>query len=296
MLLNPADYTYQYFNQPRGTDGLSGPIHIAYPLKDGFCTVLVKDHSIRDAINEYLGCNIGQKIGVNTPRAWLFKAKNSRAKVKIRFSQAVGIEYLDGFDDHNPGLYETEEKTIQMIKGKLLHIMMGEYDRKASLACFNGKIYAFDFAMGMYEESFGNGFLEFLKNVPAENGFTWYEKTILKHEVDSRRALVNLLEGSLQNGVPWKAISIAYSEVRDNMMRAYAENRFEDLVLEIEEVFSDSAGRYARALIDSTYNMIVDLPMREGEYYKTEDGVLLAKAPTEEEMKAMIKGRANAKK
>ena len=294
MLLNPADYTYQYFKQPRGTDGLSGPIHIAYPLKDGLCTILVKDHSEQDAINEFLGCNIGQRIGVNTPRAWLFKSDNFPGNIGVNFSQAVGIEYFEGFDERHLGLYETEEKTIQTIKARIFRVLINDSD-KAQLACWNGNIYTFDFAGGMYEEEYGHGFLDISKYIPTKNGFTMYDNLILGHERNSRSHLMDLFLELRASKVFRGAINIAYSQMRDAMMKIYAENRFEDLVLEIGKVFSDSAARYAGALIDSTYNMIVDLPVREGEYYKTQDGTILVKEPADEQLKAKIKERANAK-
>ncbi len=145
MLLDPKDYTYQYFHQPRGDEGDSGIIHLATPKKQGLCQILIKDYKVSDAINEFIGCNIGQRIGVNTPKAWLFKARKQQSYAPINFTQAVGVEYLEGFDEEKGRSFETEELTAQTIRAELLHILMRETDQRSVAYC-NGKIYAFDFA------------------------------------------------------------------------------------------------------------------------------------------------------
>ena len=54
MVLNPKDYTYQYFHQPRGDEGDSGIIHLATPKKQGLCQILIRDYKVSDAINEFI--------------------------------------------------------------------------------------------------------------------------------------------------------------------------------------------------------------------------------------------------
>ena len=129
MLLEPNDYRYKKLKQPRG-NGDSGQIYIGMPQKEKLCTILIKDYLVSDAINEFIACNIGLKMGINTPRAWLFTQEESPStRSQIRFYRAVAIEYLDGLDEGIGGSYETEELARQTIQGHLLHYLLKEDDQ-----------------------------------------------------------------------------------------------------------------------------------------------------------------------
>ena len=274
MLLNPMEYKYKRYKQSRKEIGDSGVIHIARPLRENFCTLLIKDFSTADAINEFLGCNIGQRIGVNTPRAWLFNNDKGYVNSKINFSCAVGIEYLDGLDDEDVRPFETEATTIQAVQGKFLHIILGEEDGKA-IARHNGRIYAIDFAECMFSGLWGNEVSDVLREMPGQKGFTLYERELFEQEVDPYKEMRSEIHWLLKKGVSKETITAVYSDIREKYMKCYNGNEFDDLVREIGESFTEYAARYAKDLLRATYNMIVDIPTTEGEYFQTKDGVIV---------------------
>ena len=277
MLLNPDDYSYQYFKQPRGDDGDSGRIHLAMPKKPGLCQILVKDYKASDAINEFVACNIGQRIGINTPKAWLFKAKKTNRTINtdpINFARAVGIEYLEGFDERKGGSFATEDLTVQTIWAELLHILMRETDQRSIAQC-NGKIYAFDFADGMYWQINNEKVLGLFKEWIVGNGFTKYQRLILDQEVLARREMRQYFHNLIQKGIPGELVYKTYSELRDNIMSVAEKDGFADLVQEIQDVFSESIACFVKELIGAVCNTMIDFLLPEGEYYRTSDGVLV---------------------
>lgn len=274
MLLNPMDYRYKQYKQSRKEIGDSGVIHIAHPSRENLCTLLIKDFSTADAINEFLGCNIGQRIGVNTPRAWLFNKPMEYVNSKINFKCAVGIEYLDGLDDGDVRPFETEETTIQAVKGTFLHIILGEEDGKA-IARYNGKIYAIDFAECMYSALWGNELSDALREMPSKDGFTLYEKELFGQEVSPYKEMKLEIRRLLKNGVSKGTITAVYSDMRERYMECYNANGFDDLVREIGESFTEHAARYAKDLLSATYNMIVDIPTIGVQYFQTKDRVIV---------------------
>lgn len=274
MLLNPKDYSYQYFRQPRGDEGDSGVIHLGTPKKQGLCQILIKDYKVSDAINEFIGCNIGQRIGINTPKAWLFKAKRQQSYAPINFTQAVGIEYLQEFDEEKGRSFETEELTAQTIRAELLHILMRDTDQWSVAQC-NGKIYAFDFADGMYLDIIREEVLAFYIKWQVGNGFTKYQKSILHQEMTARREMRQYFHNLIEKGIPRELVYTTYSELRDNIISVIENDGFADLVQEIQDVFSESIARFVKELIGAFCNTLIDFPLPEGEYFRTRDGVLV---------------------
>ena len=195
MLQNPSDYKFTKYKQSRG-DGDSGQIHIGRPLRENLCTILVKDYKVSDAINEFIGCNIGQRIGVNTPQAWLFDPDKSFSRSRIRFDRAVCIEYLDGMDESIGGSYDTEELARQTIQGNLLHCLMKEEDQY-SLARYKEKVYAFDFATSLYLEAGMKGLPPAFTSIKMPNGLTVSDDLALRTESRIRKNIaryINSLE------------------------------------------------------------------------------------------------------
>ena len=277
MLLNPKDYTYQYFHQPRGDEGDSGIIHLATPKKQGLCQILIKDYKVSDAINEFIGCNIGQRIGVNTPKAWLFKARKQQSYAPINFNRAVGVEYLEyleEFDEEKGGSFETDELTAQTIRAELLHILMRETDQRSVAQC-KGKVYAFDFADGMYWTIIGEEILAFFSKWQVGNGFTKYQKLILNQEVSARREMRQYFNNLIEKGISAELVYTTYSELRDNIISVVEKDGFADLVQEIRDVFSESIACFVKELIGAVCNTLIDFPLPEGEYFRTSDGVLV---------------------
>ena len=274
MLLNPKDYTYQYFHQPRGDEGDSGIIHLATPKKQGLCKILIKDYKVSDDINEFIGCNIGQRIGVNTPKAWLFKAKKQQSYASINFTRAVGVEYLEGFDEEKGRPFETDELTVQTIRAELLHILMRETDQRSVAQC-NGKVYAFDFADGMYWTIIGEEILAFFSEWQVGNGFTKYQKLILNQEVSARREMRQYFNKLIEKVISAELVYTTYSELRDNIISVVEKDGFADLVQEIRDVFSESIACFVKELIGAVCNTLIDFPLPEGEYSRTSDGVLV---------------------
>ena len=274
MLLNPKDYTYQYFHQPRGDEGDSGIIHLATPKKQGLCQILIKDYKVSDAINEFIGCNIGQRIGVNTPKAWLFKARKQQSYTPINFNRAVGVEYLEEFDEEKGRSFETDELTAQTIRAELLHILMRETDQRSVAQC-KGKVYAFDFADGMYWTIIGEEILAFFSKWQVGNGFTKYQKLILNQEVSARREMRQYFNNLIEKGISAELVYTTYSELRDNTISVVEKDGFADLVQEIRDVFSESIACFVKELIGAVCNTLIDFPFPEGEYFRTSDGVLV---------------------
>ena len=274
MLLNPHDYSYEYFHQQRGEDGDSGAIHIGTPNKDGLCTILVKDYNISDAINEFVGCNLGQRIGVYTPKAWLFNAKKSQKKTPINFAHAVGIEYLEGFVEQKGRSFDTEEMAVQTIRAELLHIILRDTDQHSCALC-NGMIYAFDFADGVYWDNMGDQLLDFFKEWSVGDGFTKYQKIILDQEVRARQELREYFHCLIEQGVPRELVYSVYSEMRENIIHNMGNDGFSDLLQDIRDVFTDNVARFVREIVGAVANTLIDFPVPEGAYFRTRDGVLV---------------------
>ena len=279
MLLNPLDYTYKYFHQSRGGEGDSGAIYLAMPKckKEVLCPVLVKSYSVADAINEYVGCNIGQKLGIYTPCAWLFRSDIVEINNRINFSQAVGIEYLEGFDDRKISSYENEEQLVQAIKGKLLHLIMFERDSVESLGLYQGKVYAYDFAESMYPfDADRNMPIRFA--YPGKHGKIILNDYELRQETEPRKAIRSYIKKLIDTGVSKELIVKIYADLRENMLKAYGENEFFDLVIEVAEVFSTFSGVFVNNLLQSIYNLLLDFPDpvgREVESYLNDDNVII---------------------
>ena len=275
MLLNPKDFTYEYFHQPRGEDGFSEAIYLGTPCKDELCPILIKSAYYSDAINEFIGCNIGQRIGVNTPKAWLFNPKGTSKQSKINFYRAVGIEYLEGFNEGDEnGSFENEELAKQTIKGKIFHLLMGDYDNR-SLALCNGKIYAYDFADGMYPKGMGIKLISDFFTKRNKHGFTEYEHRMMAHEEFARGEIRAYRYGLRNERDQMDLWPVVYTELRDSLMKEYEKNGFEDLIMEIRTVFSEDAAMYVRDLIKSTLSMMEDFLCLDGVYFRMDDGVLL---------------------
>lgn len=274
MLLNPKDYTYEYFNQPRGEDGDSGAIYIGTPKKAGLCAILVKDYNISDAINEFVGCNVGQRIGVNTPRAWLFKAERPSRNVPINFVHAVGIEFLENFDEQKGRSFETEELTAQTIRAELLHILFRDTDQH-SLAHCNGKIYAFDLADGVYWDNMNDQLLSFFNEWSVGNGFNKYQRMILDQETSARLEMRQYFHNLIEEGIAGELVYSVYSEMREKIISVIEEDGFSDLVEDVRKAFSDGVACFVREIIGAVGNTLIDFPLPEGEYFRTRDGVLV---------------------
>lgn len=258
MLLNPKDFHYDYFHQKRG-DGLSGAIHIGTPKTNGFCRVLVKDLYASDAINEYLGCNIGQRIGVNTPRAWLFKPPYSKKKIAgIDFSHAVGIEYLENLGATHIESYENKESTVQTIQGRLLHILMDEGD-VISFADSMNRVYTFDFADGLFPPNFEKciGTPVMYMRFSEDSDEMYYERIISGVERSVRDDMRWYLEDLKEEGISEEIVDFAFSSFKERFMSEYVKNQFSDLFQDIEVVFSGEVAVFTTALLKSAYNAMI---------------------------------------
>lgn len=256
MLLKPNDYGYKKLRQSRG-NGDSGQIYIGTPRRENLCTIIVKDYMVSDAINEFIACNIGQKMGINTPRAWLFsQIEIPTTRSRIRFDRAVAIEYLDGMDENVGSSYETEELARQTIQGHLLHYLMKEEDQ-ISLAWYKGKIYAFDFAASLYLQAR-------IKNLPLEftsikqpNGLTFSDVFVLRAETSIRRDVVGYINSLERRGISDELAVAVYEDFKRRFLTIYNREGFSDLLYEIEMVFSKEAANYVKDLIGSMQQALV---------------------------------------
>ena len=251
MLLNPNDYEYEYFQQNRGVDGRSGPLYLGTPKRKGLCPILVKSERMSDAINEYLACNIGLRIGVNVPKAWLFDPKIAANDNRINFLKAVAIEYHEDFDEISKIDTESEELAIQMIKGGLLHSLMNEEDR-FSLAKSNGKVYAFDFAISLIPEGWG--------------GDTWWNILfpIDKHHIaeicreEPKRHVWIYLKNCYEK-MSEDLVYTTFIVFKGDFMDEYDRDGFSDLLENVSHVFSKEAADFAKSLLQSVYDALTSL-------------------------------------
>ena len=256
MLLNPSDYSYKRFKQSRG-NGDSGQIYIGTPRRENLCTVIIKDYMVSDAINEYVACNIGQKMEINTPRAWLFKQEQFPTKrASIRFDRAVAIEYLDGLDNSLGGSYETAELARQTIQGHLLHYLMKEEDQ-ISLARYEGKVYAFDFATSLYLQARMKTLPFEFTNIKMPNGLTYSDELVLRTESNIRKGIARYINSLEKRGVADKLVISAYEDFKTRFLDCFNDDRFADIIYEIKVVFSEDASKYVEALIGSMQQALV---------------------------------------
>ena len=109
---------------------------------------------------------------------------------------------------------------------------MRETDQRSVAQC-NGKVYAFDFADGMYWTIIGEEILAFFSEWQVGNGFTKYQKLILNQEVSARREMRNYFHNLIEKGIPAELVYTTYYELRDNIISVVEEDGFEDLVQEI---------------------------------------------------------------
>lgn len=261
MQLNPNDYNYEIFRQNRG-EGDSKTIYKGKPKRKGLATILVKDIDRQTAINEFLGCNIGQYINVNTPRAWLFRQDIEPIDPRISFEHAVAIEFLDGFipfpDKNNCD--GNKEQKHQWLKCLFLHTMMNETDKYDCAFC-NGKVYAFDFQSSLYPygnkiEAYMYAWRKLGEACKGPNGFSEYEWYMLGREIFARKG--TNIEIKLQTEKYGDLIPDAFMEFREDFMRAYNKSEgFKELVSEIGDVFlpenaifvEDLLGRMQQAIV-----------------------------------------------
>lgn len=256
MLLNPADYEFEYYHQARDYEGDSGPIHMGIPKRNDLCRILVKDSYVSDAINEYIACNIGQRIGVNTPRAWLFEQDVTKGETEIQFDRAVAIEYLEGLDDSVKGSYDTEDLAVQTIEGILLHLLMTEQDGK-SLARYNGKVYAYDFATSLYHQFIGKNLPDRFYTQVNSNGLYLYEDHIIGKENLIRKSIRDYFEFMEKIDLPDHFVERVYEGVKDRFVEVYNHNGFQDMIQEIGLVFSEEAALFVEYLLASMDHALV---------------------------------------
>ena len=254
MLLNPNDYRYMYFQQHRahGGEGDSESIYLGTPKKPGLSKVLVKSHLESDAINEYLACNVGQKLGINTPKAWLFRSGTGRTEKEINFNQAVGIEYLEGFNDKIGGSYDTEELAVQTIRGKLLHILMNEKEAY-SLGRYQGKIYAYDFAEGLFHAAAGREFSPLMFLGTKYVGIDKYISHIMIVEDNIRRKIQEFADAIEEYEIASMVFQQTYEVVKNKYVELFNGESFIDLIREIDQVYGENACVYAYHLLTASY-------------------------------------------
>lgn len=256
MLLKPNDYKYKKLRQSRG-NGDSGQIYIGTPQKEKLCTILIKDFLVSDAINEFIACNIGLKMGINTPRAWLFTQEEiPSTRSQIRFDRAVAIEYLDGLDEGIGGSYEKEELARQTIQGHLLHYLMKE-DDQISLARYDGKVYAFDFATSLYLQAGRKDLPSQFTDLKLPNGLTISEELVLRTETHIRRDIARYINSLESIGISDELAIAVYEDFKGRFLTIYNRKGFDDLLYEIEMVFSTEASNYVESLIGSMQQALV---------------------------------------
>ena len=251
MLLDPNDYDYRYFKQKRGKEGDSGLIYFGKPKLKELCPILVKSYDLTDAINEYIGCNVARRIGVNAPRAWLFERWYPDFD-KLDFEKAVAIEYLDFSKESGDEFDDNEKLAKQSIKCAIFHRLM--YEREdTSYAIVNGDVFTFDFANGMLPQYFvGTNNSE-----KRYNGFTKLGYEIMKWQHDSRKNAIDYLKKKEAQGEYKGLATSAYMELRERFIEEYNNNEFLDLIADILEAFGVEYAHVAAIMIDSMQQALV---------------------------------------
>ena len=251
MLLDPNDYDYRYFKQKRGKEGDSGLIYFGKPKLKELCPILVKSYDFTDAINEYIGCNVARRIGINAPRAWLFEGWDADFD-KIDFEKAVAIEYLDFSKESGDEFDDTEKLAKQSIKCAIFHRLM--YEREdASYAIVNGDVFTFDFADGMLSPFLGR-----LNNYEKrDDGFTELGYEIMNWQHDSRKNAIDYLKAKEAQGEYKGLATSAYMELRERFIEEYNNNEFLDLIADILEAFGVEYAHVAVIMIDSMQQALV---------------------------------------
>ena len=258
MLLNSNEYTYTRFKQARGHDGDSGKIYLGTPVKTGLVPILVKSTFYNDAINEYIGCNLGQNMGINTPRAWLFDPEFNKKISGIDFKKAVAVEYLDGLVDctasYEPNYYK------QTMNGEMLHLLLGEADG-ISHGLYQGQMYTFDFATSLYPEAFHNTrpVLNPLFYTRLDNGFLLYRHISLGEETYSRRQLLRYVESLVIPGIFSEEIISIYEDFKKRFLEYYDTEGYMDLIEELELVFSSDIAEVTTRLFGGMQQALVSI-------------------------------------
>lgn len=239
MLLNPKDFT---FKELKGFEGMSGTKYLGTPKDpEDSPRILVKCNYTSDMpINEYVGCNLGRMIGVNTPRAWLFV---DSTKGRINFHNAVAIEYLDGLDEKWRHHYDTEEYAIQTIQSDILHILMNDSDVIRPPAYFQGKLYAYDFGEGLFPD------LAMAKTdilvgdcLKRDNGFTRNQWTREVLEDKIRRRLRQYIKRD--HPVEKELVIRVYLDMRDKYITVCKNKGLNDMLREIAVAYSNDISEW----------------------------------------------------
>ena len=244
MLLNPNDFKFEYYQQERG-EGLSGSLYLGTPKREGLCPILVKSARMSDAINEYLACNIGLRIGVSTSRAWLFDPKIKAKEKLVNFHKAVAIEFHEDFDVKSPIDTENDAIAIQVIKGVLLHLLMNEEDRTA-LAQSGGKVYAFDFAISLIPKDWG-------EDTIWNRIFPINKLRIAKMRREEPKTTIWGYLREKYKQLPEDLVYTTFIVFRSDFMDEYERNGFSDLLENIRYVFSEEASDFAKCLLQSVH-------------------------------------------
>lgn len=266
MLLNPGDFKYEYYKQSRGHDGDSGPLYLGTPISDNnLKPVLVKSYLVSDAINEYIGCNLGQRIGINTPQAWLFRPDTETTITGIDFTKAVGIEYLEGLDEKSGRFFDNHELTVQTIKWIMLHKLMGEDDTDA-IAFHDGKVYAFDFASGMYPQFFGASIPEMVTSPKSGNGLSLLDRILHGFKESVFNSLRKMdLEPNLID-VSEQLFLKAFLDIQSRFIEEYNKNGFADMLEEVETVFSKDSTKTVGDFLAITLRIMDEINIAAAKY------------------------------
>ena len=259
MLLTPSEYDYSYFHQPRGKEGGSGPIYKGTPLKAELCPVLVKSVNVATAINEFIGCGIGKRLGVNVPRAWLFRTDTDYYHDGIDFACAVGVEFLPGLEEKTGDLFANDEIAAQTIRANLLHRLVTDRDN-FNYGLYNGKVYTFDFAISFYPEHYTVNVVKAIKQaIDPDTGFDFYRRDTVGHEDDARRDMHKLVFGLQNENISDDLVAKVYSDMRDRMMAEYNKDQFSDLVADVEAAYSSHEAQVVRDRLFAMQQAMVSL-------------------------------------
>ena len=167
-----------------------------------------------------------------------------------------GLKELRELPDFQISSIDDEELIVQCVEGRLLHILLGEEDGE-SLAMCKGKIYAIDFAMGLYPNEVGKSIPPIAKEIECDDGFTLYNHVVLDRE-DFIRKQLKEMRGMLQNiGISDELFVNTYMDLRERFMQAYNEKSLSDLTDEIREAFSEDAADYATDLLGAMQQAFV---------------------------------------
>lgn len=259
MLLTPSDYYYTYFHQPRGKEGGSGPIYKGIPLKADLCPVLVKSVNVSTAINEFIGCGIGKHLGVNVPRAWLFRTDTDYDHDGIDFACAVGVEFLTGLDAKVGNICANDEIAAQAIQAFLLHGLFTDVDN-LDFGLYKGKLYTFDFDDTFYPEHFnmGTDLAEvFRQTINPVTGFNLYRNENINFESVARSNMHKLVFGFQKENISDGLAAKVYSDMRDRMIAEYNKDQFSDLVADVETAYSSDEAQIVRDRIDAMQQAMV---------------------------------------